>query len=160
MEHLRDLEELKMESHMLRHYFDCHMGENMDKMKFGGRILKQASSAFNRQICESVRIQAEASSHYILNSKSEYNRCALPRLTTKLGEVPMDKLEEIKKKEIEKEKELKGKIRDLKIKQGFTRRNPAQNKEQPARKRRKIEEDNFKRVEQDDRRCQKKTRNG
>ena len=35
-----------------------------------------------------------------------YNRCALPRLTAKLGETSMDKLEKQKKEEKEKEKEL------------------------------------------------------
>ena len=85
LEHLRDLKELKPESHMLRHYFDKHQEEEIENMRFGGRILKQARSAFNRQISESVQIQQNSSQHFILNSKSEYNRCALPRLATKLG---------------------------------------------------------------------------
>ena len=51
LEHLRDLEELKMESHMLRHYFDCHMGESMDKMKFGGRILVPRAAVLLRSSC-------------------------------------------------------------------------------------------------------------
>ena len=111
---------------MLRHYFDQHRGEDLEKMKFGGKIIKQAKSAFNRQISESVQIQQHAARHYILNSKSEYNRCALPRLTTKLGEIPMDKLEKQvqkqKKEEKEKEKELMKKIRDLRVEQSFKRR--------------------------------------
>ena len=85
LEHLRDLEEYKKESHMLKHYFDQHAGEEVSSMRFGCRIIKQASSAFNRQISESVYIQENAKRHSILNSKSEYNRCALPRLSTKLG---------------------------------------------------------------------------
>ena len=35
---------------------------------------------------ESVLIQQEMTKHNILNSKYEYNRCALPRLTTKIGD--------------------------------------------------------------------------
>ena len=97
LEHQRDLEELKIESHMLKHYFDQHAGEELSKMKFGGKIIKQTKSAFNRHICESVHIQENAKQHFILNSKSEYNRCALPRLTTKLGEITMDKLEKMQR---------------------------------------------------------------
>ena len=73
-------------------------------MNFGCRIIKQARTAFNRQIAESVYIQENSKHHYILNSKSEYNRCALPRLTTKLGEKGLDKLEKMRKEEKEREK--------------------------------------------------------
>ena len=50
------------------------------------RLIKTHRSAFNRQISESVEIQTQKREHMILNSKSEYNRCALPRLTAKIGE--------------------------------------------------------------------------
>ena len=83
LEHLRDLEELKTDSHMLKHFCEMHTGEEIKDMKFGCRILKQSQTAFNRQINESVEIQSN-NFHYILNSKSEYNRCALPRLSAKL----------------------------------------------------------------------------
>merc|ERR1712240_850588 len=83
LEHQRDLEEMKLDSHMLKHYFDKH-GE--EEIKFGARVLRQASTAFNRQISESVLIQNNTMKHHIWNSKSEYNRCALPRLSAKLGE--------------------------------------------------------------------------
>ena len=69
--------------------------EELEKMKFGARIIKPARTAFNRQVCESVQIQENAARHEILNSKSEYNRCALPRL----GEVTVDKLEKMKNEE-------------------------------------------------------------
>ena len=85
LEHQRDLAELKPESHMLKHFLEHHAEEELEKMKFGARIIKTARTAFNRQIGESVYIQENASKHFILNSKSEYNRCALPRLTTKLN---------------------------------------------------------------------------
>ena len=57
LEHQRDLDELKLDSHMMKHYFDKHSTEDVEKMKFGGRIVRQARSAFNRQIGESVEIQ-------------------------------------------------------------------------------------------------------
>ena len=46
-----------------------------------------------RQILESVLIQ-KAREHKIMNNKSEYNRCALPRLTAKLGERDMERWRE------------------------------------------------------------------
>jgi hypothetical protein len=48
-------------------------------------ILKSTKTAFERQILESVIIQKNRN-HRLMNNKAEYNRCALPRLTTKLGE--------------------------------------------------------------------------
>ena len=122
LEHQRDLEEMKKESHMLKHNFDKHAGEDLENMKFGARIVKAARSAFNRQICESVQIQQNAKEHHILNSKSEYNRCALPRLTAKLGEFSLDGIEKEKRREKEEEKELVQKIRALKMKRSEDRR--------------------------------------
>merc|ERR1712154_560950 len=67
LEHQRDLAELKPESHMLKHYFEHHSKEELEKMKFGARIIKPARTAFNRQVCESVQIQENAARHEILN---------------------------------------------------------------------------------------------
>ena len=112
LEHLRDKEELKADSHMIKHFFDQHSEEQLEDMKFGARIVKQARTAFNRQIGESVAIQSNKH-HHLLNSKSEYNRCALPRLSAKLGEVSLSSLEKEKKLEKEQEDELRRKIRNL-----------------------------------------------
>ena len=100
LEHQRDRDELKADSHMIKHYFDKHAEEDLGDMRFGARILKQARTAFNRQIGESVAIQS-SKNHHLLNSKSEYNRCALPRLTAKLGEVTLSSLEKEKREEKE-----------------------------------------------------------
>ena len=75
---------------------DCHEEEDFKNITFGMKIKATAKSAFERQVTESVFIQQEAKNHIILNSKSEYNRCALPRLTTKLGDF---EFEEWKKEE-------------------------------------------------------------
>ena len=64
--------------------------EDWDNIKFGMRIIKTTRTAFERQILESVEIQ-KARQHHIMNNKSEYNRCALPRLTAKLGEKDLEK---------------------------------------------------------------------
>merc|ERR1712130_717996 len=160
LEHLRDLNELKQESHMLKHYFDHHPEEELEKMEFGAKIIKAARTAFNRQVGESVYIQENAANHAILNSKSEYNRCALPRLTTKMGDTTVDKeiekMKKMKKEEIEKERELMKKIRDLKVHQSNRRREIVSSKIQPAAKRRKINKEEFKRVQQDERQSKKR----
>ena len=57
-------------------------------------------TSFERQIMESVLIQHGNKGHHMLNSKSEYNRCSLPRLTVKNGEHEVKKF----KKELEEEK--------------------------------------------------------
>ena len=54
------------------------------------RVIKSTRTAFERQIMESVMIQKERH-HQIMNNKAEYNRCALPRLTAKLGEKDLEK---------------------------------------------------------------------
>ena len=50
------------------------------------RISRTTRKDFTRQILESVQIQSNNRKHIIMNSKSEFNRCALPRLTVRLGE--------------------------------------------------------------------------
>ena len=112
----------------------------MGEIKFGMKIIKAARSAFERQIAESVMIQVEKKENYILNSKSEYNRCALPRLTAKIGNFTMDELEKAKKKEKENEKEMILKIRNLKVRKSTERRNQTQKNQMPAEKKRKLEE--------------------
>ena len=119
-------------------------------MEFGGRIVDKPRSAFNRQISESVTIQHQKQRNHILNSKSEYNRCALPRLTANLGEIPVGRMEkelnEKKRKEKEEEKELQLKIRDLRVRRSMDRREMTKENEQPAKKRRKLGNTTHKRV--------------
>ena len=87
LEHQNDISGCKTSSHMLRHLLDVHEEEeeSWDNIRFGMRILKNTRTAFERQILESVLIQ-KARRNNIMNNNAEYNRCALPRLTAKLGE--------------------------------------------------------------------------
>ena len=149
LEHQRDLMEMKKDSHMLKHYFNMHEGEEVEQMEFGMRIIKTHRTAFNRQISESVEIQSQKQKHFILNSKSEYNRCALPRLTTKIGEENFYKMEQRRKEEKEREKEMERKIRELKIKSGQNRREEPGTLDQPAQKRRKLTKEEYKRLLQE-----------
>ena len=40
LEHLRDKEEMKMDSHMLKHYFEKHHNEDLEDMVFGGKMIE------------------------------------------------------------------------------------------------------------------------
>ena len=62
-------------------------------------------TAFERQIYESVLIQ-ESRNHNLLNSKSEFNRCAIPRSTMKMGDRETKVEAERKKEGKRKEEEL------------------------------------------------------
>ena len=63
---------------MEKHAVSCHSGEK--RPTFGMKVVKTHSSARSRQIHEAVRIRRKAKTSTILNSKSEYSRCRLPRL--------------------------------------------------------------------------------
>ena len=49
-----------------------------------------------------------------MNNKAEYNRCALPRLTCKLGEKDLEKWRQEDKLELAKEATIEEKIRERK----------------------------------------------
>ena len=125
-EHQHSLEQLSPDSHMLKHIVEVHPGENISDVKFHARVLKYAKSAFERQITESVLIQEYRESNHILNSKSEYNRCSIPRLTTKMGEKEIKEWEKTrqksKKEESEQEAEIKRKIYEIRKEKMKSRR--------------------------------------
>ena len=81
---MKDFQNLEFARHMLKYHLDKHKDEKIDNTKFGMKILKVARTAFERQGDESVLIQIEKQDDFTLNSKSEYNRCALPRQTAKV----------------------------------------------------------------------------
>ena len=68
---------------MWKHWQTDH-NEDKEKPVFSMKVLKRHKSAFVRQINEAVLI--DMNSNKVLNSKSEYNRCQIPRLTVKVGE--------------------------------------------------------------------------
>ena len=81
--HLNDYEKGLEKSHMTKHWLSCHRGE--EKPKFGVKIIKSFTSCMVRQLWECIRIrrrlQEQAKGEVrLLNSKSEYSRCSLPRL--------------------------------------------------------------------------------
>ena len=145
VEHQNDVGACKTSSHMLRHLIDVHEAEeeDWDQIKFGMRIVKSTQSAFERQIMESVEIQKARKTSYILNAKSEYNRCALPRLTAKLGEKDLERWRKADREEMEKEASLEEKIRMRKKAKAKDRGNANRRMEQgqPSRKKMRMAED-------------------
>ena len=134
-EHLNDMHQIKPTSHLLRHILDRHGGENMNEVRFGMKIIQHTRSSFERQLLESVCIQQNRH-HNILNSRSEYNRCSIPRLSTKLGDQDFKKYEKEMQQEVEKEERLGQIIRDMR-KARNKRRKPRSQNTEPAQKRRK-----------------------
>ena len=102
-------------------------------------VIKFSRSAFERQIMESVIIQNRRDDR-LLNSKAEYNRCAIPRLGLKMGrsEVKERKLKEEEDAEDKKEETLEKKIWELRRKRN-KERGGNNLKGQPAKKRRKLD---------------------
>ena len=88
-------------------------------------------------------IQQERNKHHLMNSKSEYNRCALPRLTSKLGEVELGKWREKDMEEMKHEASIEEKIRSRKKKKSLERAERARrmDKDQPKKKRRKVDKE-------------------
>ena len=131
---------------------DRHEEEKVDDIKFGIRIIKYTRTPFERQILESVKIQQERQDHFLLNSRAEYNRCAIPRLSSKIGENEFKKWEEEGEREKEREEVLKEKI--LKLKFEKQRRDQEERKQankerqpktkQSANKRQKLEDGEYK----------------
>ena len=88
----------------------------MDKVEFGMQVVKYTRSSFERQILESVQIQQERGHHHLLNSKSEYNRCLIPRLTAQLGRVEADrKIREEEREEREVEQRVQEEIKKRRL---------------------------------------------
>ena len=140
-EHLNDLTQLKSSSHMLKHIVLNHPDQELDKIMFGMRILRTCKSSFERQIHESVLIQQEREQHNILNSRSEYNRCSLPRISTQLGESEYKIYNDELAAEKEQEEHIEAKIRQLRKLRNKSRLVPLK-REQEHTKRRKLNENN------------------
>ena len=82
-------------SHMVRHQALEHPGE---QPTFVFKVVSSHRTALNRQIREAVRIRRRGGAASILNSKSEFNRCQIPRLVVEVED------EETRLRRLEKEK--------------------------------------------------------
>ena len=111
-EHQSDYTNLSTKSHMLKHAVEMHPEEGLDKIEFGMKVIRYTKSAFERQILESVEIQSSRN-HHLLNSRSEFNRCAIPRMMCKMGDKSFKKNEEDIEQDLAREEQQVSKIRDL-----------------------------------------------
>ena len=134
IEHQRDKDQLNSGSHMLKHMLEKHSEAEVGTVKFMMKVVKFHQSAFERQIHESVLIQNNRH-HHIMNSKSEYNRCALPRIGLKLGDQAFKKKK--KEKDEKKEEMLENKIKEMKKKRNAERKTEAMG---PTEKKKKMED--------------------
>ena len=101
-EHMEDLMRLDSGSHLLKHLVNAHPGLKPSEMKIGMRVVGQHRTALERQVGEAVKIlNAQKKGQNLLNSKSEFNRCKLPRLY--VGDAK-DMIEEEKGEEIVEKK--------------------------------------------------------
>ena len=128
LEHLEDYKTEKEESHMYTHAIEAHSKE--EKPLFAIKVLRKHRSALYRQVHEAVLI---AKHHPItLNSKLEYNRCLLPRLTVMMGRKNVEDRENLTggEKHIEEEKILES---------NYKRKEKADPEKPPKRKKRKTE---------------------
>ena len=133
VEHNGDFETEKEDSHMFKHQIIEH-GDLERKVKFSMKVLRSHKSAFHRQIHEAVIIEMNETKN-LLNSKSEYSRCRIPRLSVMIGENEVknksdkEKREKIGENDCEKELEERN----------FRKRKDEKEKmtQEPARKRKR-----------------------
>ena len=103
---------------MLKHYLACHRDMKMCDVKLGMKVRNSFRSALERQIGEAVAIDIEKRrGKQLMNSKSEYNRCTIPRITTKSIKETMEETE----KEMADEKKMKLEIKNMKKLKGGKR---------------------------------------
>ena len=89
-EHVADRVSMREDSHMLKHWV-CDHPDLLEPPKFMFRIVRSFQDPLTRQLAEAVRIERSVESN--LNSKSEFNRCRIPRLKINLEEWGMMKKE-------------------------------------------------------------------
>ena len=99
MEHRLALEKMDEDSHMMKHVATYHKGEEIEEVKFGMRVVSFCRTPLERQVLESVKIQEERQKNITMNSRSEYSRSKIPRLTAKMGDDEYDERRENEKKE-------------------------------------------------------------
>ena len=124
--HIDDKRLVHPGSHMLKHCVKKHHDQDWNEVIFRMKAIKFHRSAFERQLHEATLLQQARKVHIILNSKSEYSRCTIPRLSISMGDkVFRDKIEDEEKKkeemterrilEVRKSRMLKGPEKKRKI---------------------------------------------
>ena len=94
-EHLRDAQGQKDDSHMHKHWKTAHP-DLPEAPQFNIKVVASFQDALSRQLSEAVRIDLRGGN--VLNSKSEYSRCRVPRLRIDKEEWKVDDQKEAKDK--------------------------------------------------------------
>ena len=89
-EHIRDAQSHKDDSHMYKHWKTAHP----DLPTFTIKVVASFQDALSRQLSEAVRIDLRGGN--VINSKSEYSRCRVPRLRINKEEWKIDEQKDAK----------------------------------------------------------------
>ena len=99
-EHRGDMLARKDDSHVIKHWLSSHQELNSPP-KFRIKVIGKYQDAMTRQIAEAVRIDLRGEN--VLNSKSEYSRCRIPRLVIDQEEWRINKKKERQELEVIRE---------------------------------------------------------
>ena len=66
------------------------------------RMVTQSKTALERQVGEAIRIRRRGGAGAVLNSKSEFNSCHIPRLRVEDEEETKRREEQLRKEQVEK----------------------------------------------------------
>ena len=102
-EHQADRENRTEDSHQIKHWLLDHQ-ELLAPPKFNFKIIKSFQDPLSRQLSEAVRIELRGET--ILNSKSEFNRCKVPRLKINMEEWKSKKEKEEESRKPQPENEV------------------------------------------------------
>ena len=105
-EHWADTVNRKEESHMVKHGVTSNR-QMPEPPKFKFKVVSSFQDSLTRVIIESVRIGLRGSG--ILNSKTEYLRCRLPRLV-----IDQEEWKQMKKTEVKELEQLKEELKNEK----------------------------------------------
>ena len=87
-EHQRDRGNREEDSHMIKHWREEHP-DMEEPPQFHFKLVSRFRDCLTRQVAEAVRIHRRSS--MVLNSKTEYSRCHIPRLVTEVREEELEK---------------------------------------------------------------------
>ena len=84
-EHKKDLEYFREKSHILKHIVMKHPDKHPCEINFRMKIVSHHKTSFERQLTEAVIVRRNLGEK-LMNSKQEYNRCYIPKITLKKNE--------------------------------------------------------------------------
>ena len=87
------------ESHMVRHQKQVHPGA---PPQFYFKVISTHRTALSRQVKEAIRIKKRGGAGGVLNSKSEFNRCYIPRMVVE-EEEETSKRDRLAREQLERE---------------------------------------------------------